>query len=531
MNYLSLIKRFSLLRSMLFFPLFFLYMFTSDVTHGLASDHALITAGEAVQLMRDNEFDKAVKVLNTIISDDLIINDFAILWRAESYAKMERPEDALADIRTIKKRYGNTAAFRNALRMELEISRQYDNDRSEVLALFRDYLEMYPLDREVRYEYAGILRDHGYIYDAFQIYKDLYIQADEFSEEAALEFDTDVLQYGEMLKRGNALLKKWDFIKAEIEFKNALELAPESHMEEIQEKIAYCTFRQKNYEKAAQLYGKLNDRYMEAVSHLRSGKREAFVRSIDKLITMKDPRTGVLIIALAGQKRRSGAYYDAISTLNEAFNSSPLKEDILWQIGWTQYHTGNYLESERVFNELHDTYSSNRYVYWMLRSRERMSQQVLDDFRKLCEENDYYGFLSCMKAGMNIRKVSSSIEERNADSPFLKRFDILKRLGFREEALFELNRLIRSLRKPGEIILYSKKLREIGEYKKAISVATMVPYSDKVHELVYPVAYWEVIQGASRRFSIDPVYILSVAREESRLDPEARSIAGAMGLM
>ena len=160
-----------------------------------------------------------------------------------------------------------------------------------------------------------------------------------------------------------------------------------------------------------------------------------------------------------------------------------------------------------------------------------MSQQVLDDFRKLCEENDYYGFLSCMKTGMNIRKVSTPVDEVNVDSPLLKRFGILKKLGFKEEALFELNRLITSLRKPSEIILYSKKLKEIGEYKKAISVATMVPYSDKVHDLVYPIAYWDVIQDASRRFSIDPVYILSIAREESRLDPEARSVAGALGLM
>jgi tetratricopeptide (TPR) repeat protein len=443
-------------------------MFTSDVTHGLASDNAITTAGEAVQLMSKNEFDKAVRVLNMIISDELIINDFAILWRAESYAKMERPEDALADIRTIKKRYRDTAAFKNALRLELEISRQHVKDRSDVLALFKDYLAMYPRDREVRYEYAGILRDHGYIYDAFQIYKDLYIQADEFSEEAALEFDTDVLQYEEMLKRGNALLKKWEFMKAEMVFKKALELAPESQMEELQEKIAYCTFRQKDYEEAAQLYGKLNDRYMEAVSHLRNGKREEFVRTIDKLITMKDPRTGVLLIALAREKRRSGAYYDAITTLNNAFESSPFKEDILWQIGWTQYQIGNNLESERIFSELHDAYGSNRYVYWLLRSRERMSQQVSDDFRKLCEENDLYGFLSCMRTGMNIRKVNSSIDEVNVDSPLLKRFGILKVLGFKEEALFELNRLISSRRKPSEIILYSNNLKEIGQYKNAI---------------------------------------------------------------
>jgi soluble lytic murein transglycosylase len=526
-----MIKRSSFLRCILVVSLFIIYMFTFDVPRSLAGDNALDTVEKAVRLMHDNEFNKAEQMFSEVISDDFIINDFAILWRAQSYAQQGKTEEALSDIRTIKKRYRKTAAFRNALRLELEISGKNREERSEVMSLFESYLTLYPRDREVRYEYAGVMRDYGYIYDAFQMFKKLYIQADDFSEEAALEFDTDVLQYEEFLKRGNALLKKWEFIKAETEFKKALELAPESHMEELKEKIAYCTFRQKNYEKAARLYSEVNDRYMEAVSHLRSGNRKSFIRAIDQLRAMKDPRMGVLLIALANEKRRSGDYYNAITTLNNAIESSPFKEDILWQIGWTQYSMGNHLEAESIFNDLNDEYRSNRYVYWMLRSRERMAQQVTDDFRKLCEENDYYGFLACLKTGMNIRKIDATFDTVHANSPLLKRFGVLKKLGFKEEALFELNRLIRSLRKPSQIMLYSKKLQEIGEYKKAISVATMVPYSDRVHDLVYPVAYWDVIKDISRRFSIDPVYILSIAREESRLDPEARSVAGALGLM
>lgn len=65
----------------------------------------------------------------------------------------------------------------------------------------------------------------------------------------------------------------------------------------------------------------------------------------------------------------------------------------------------------------------------------------------------------------------------------------------------------------------------------SINLITKAPFSEELHELFYPLVYWPAVEEASKRNSIDPFLILSVMREESRFDPEARSIAGAVGLM
>ena len=48
--------------------------------------------------------------------------------------------------------------------------------------------------------------------------------------------------------------------------------------------------------------------------------------------------------------------------------------------------------------------------------------------------------------------------------------------------------------------------------------------------LVYPKPFWAAIRGAADSTGIDPILLLSLMRQESRFDPEARSPVGALGL-
>ncbi|UCG77337.1 MAG: transglycosylase SLT domain-containing protein [Nitrospirota bacterium] len=480
-----------------------------------------------LELMSSGEYEAAADHFGKIISNDHIIKDFLHLWRAESLFWIGDNEQALNEVNFIKDRYSQTSAFKGASRLELEIMK-YDGS---IVDRYREYLSVFSSDNEIRYRLAIALRDADDKKEAEAIFKDLHIQGGELSDEAGLEFDSSVLTLDERMTRANNFLERWNFVAAEKELNKAIIIAPDEGKEEILEKIAYCKFRQKDYVRSAEIYGDLHNEYMEAISYLRTNRKRKFISSIDKLLKMKDPRAGILLIALANDKRRSGNFEDAIATLNRAIEGSPFHEDATWQIGWTYYVRGDYKKASDIFSELQERYDSDRYSYWELRSNEKLTKEVPEGYGDLCNGNGYYAFLSCLRSGTDIRKVEVGGSESSLDSPLLQRFTALKKLGFKEEALFELNRLIRSLRKPSEIVLYSKKLKEIGEYKKAISVATMVPYGDDVHNLWYPVAYWDIIKVASDRFSIDPVFILSIAREESRLDPEARSVAGAMGLM
>src|SRR5258708_12533111 len=50
-------------------------------------------------------------------------------------------------------------------------------------------------------------------------------------------------------------------------------------------------------------------------------------------------------------------------------------------------------------------------------------------------------------------------------------------------------------------------------------------------EAAYPAAYPEQVAASARRAGLDPYFILAVARRESLFRPDARSSAGAVGLL
>ena len=49
--------------------------------------------------------------------------------------------------------------------------------------------------------------------------------------------------------------------------------------------------------------------------------------------------------------------------------------------------------------------------------------------------------------------------------------------------------------------------------------------------LAYPRAYWPIVARWAERSGLDPFLVLAVMREESRFDPKAVSLAGAVGLL
>ena len=75
------------------------------------------------------------------------------------------------------------------------------------------------------------------------------------------------------------------------------------------------------------------------------------------------------------------------------------------------------------------------------------------------------------------------------------------------------------------------KLQELGQYKHSVRLAVKVQGARELNQFLYPLAYWDIVEGLSEKFGIDPFLVLAVVREESRFDEEARSTAGAMGLM
>lgn len=57
------------------------------------------------------------------------------------------------------------------------------------------------------------------------------------------------------------------------------------------------------------------------------------------------------------------------------------------------------------------------------------------------------------------------------------------------------------------------------------------PYTNPVWKLAFPIMYPDLINQYSKKYKIDPFLMLSLIREESHFNPEARSSSNALGLM
>lgn len=72
--------------------------------------------------------------------------------------------------------------------------------------------------------------------------------------------------------------------------------------------------------------------------------------------------------------------------------------------------------------------------------------------------------------------------------------------------------------------------QEWGWHDRAIRTANRADALDDL-ELRFPIAYRDVVEASARAYDLDPGWIYGVMRQESMFVPDARSPAGALGLM
>jgi len=105
----------------------------------------------------------------------------------------------------------------------------------------------------------------------------------------------------------------------------------------------------------------------------------------------------------------------------------------------------------------------------------------------------------------------------------------LHRLGLREEAAREWAFTARGL-DDGQLIAAAELARREGAYERAINTAGRTTYLHNLR-LRYIAPYRDVFEQRARAQGVDEAWLLAVARQESRFATDARSGAGARGVM
>jgi len=191
-------------------------------------------------------------------------------------------------------------------------------------------------------------------------------------------------------------------------------------------------------------------------------------------------------------------------------------------------HTSNLLPEETQLEE---------WRYWRAFALEQTGEhaQALDDFSRLAHERDYHGFLAADFMNWPYEMSNQPTEYEPAALQALARQPGIVRAHelFRAELFIDARRewywSTRNLT-PQELKMAAVLAEQWGWYDRAIlTVARSKDYNDL--SLRFPINYQDDVHKISKKYRLDPAHVYAVIRQESAFNKDARSPAGALGLM
>ena len=216
-------------------------------------------------------------------------------------------------------------------------------------------------------------------------------------------------------------------------------------------------------------------------------------------------------------------------------------------------HLRKQLQSDRIFSTIseHDwasaltqleqlppkTQHEARWIYWRGRILEAIGrlEEARSTYLLNTDTRSYYSFLSADRAGNNYDLAHRPLFFANQDLDSLKNISAF----LRARELFILNRPADARREwqwatkkmnKAELLKAATLANQWGWYDRAISTLALASYWDDL-ELRFPLAHQKLVVAQSKHRNINPAWAFAVIRQESAFTPDARSHAGALGLM
>jgi len=279
--------------------------------------------------------------------------------------------------------------------------------------------------------------------------------------------------------------------------------------------------------------------------------------------------TGVSLTDRLSLARLLAAYLVSVGELSEGFDiyqqlyresaARDMRIDVLWRAGVTAIRAGHLERAEDTFRTLRrlnpgpDTSAIADYWTAVIDERRNRRNEALRKFTALAERRpyDYYG----LRARERLEALNAAIPQPDGRLPFpplvlqdssrtqleFRGAELLARAGLKPEAAQMARALATDVRNnPALALLAARASADAGEHRQALRLvetrfgaflnqpADGLP--DDFWTLAFPRAFWSDVQPASESAHVDPLLLLSLARQESRFDPSVRSAVGALGL-
>jgi soluble lytic murein transglycosylase len=178
--------------------------------------------------------------------------------------------------------------------------------------------------------------------------------------------------------------------------------------------------------------------------------------------------------------------------------------------------------------------SSVDWRYWQARALEKLNkkEKAKNIYMQIADQREYYSFLAADRIGahyqMNNRAIKVSTKALAKSRAFkiakelykIKEYSLMRRQW--EWAIHDLN--------TDELLAAAKLAKKWRLNDRAIFTAARAKYYDDV-KLRFPIAYKKLVRKYARLKHLPTSYVYGVIRQESAFMEDARSPAGARGLM
>ena len=207
--------------------------------------------------------------------------------------------------------------------------------------------------------------------------------------------------------------------------------------------------------------------------------------------------------------------------------------NILWSKAWDAIGKGNYAEAVKLLKQADApgvfAYRRARILYWLAHSQRQAGQK--DDAERTLAilKRKYsltiYGLLS-----------EPSIRIINGTNPNLTlRPTELEQWGFIYHAYMKLSHPKANAREIYRAIILSKWLGLESNYTEAKQIENLMTWNSTHYrsdlEALYPRPFKNSVDTAARRYGVENNFVWAIMRQESAFNPNAKSHAGAAGLM
>lgn len=325
---------------------------------------------------------------------------------------------------------------------------------------------------------------------------------------------------------------------------------------------ANCLFQLRRYNEAAAAYEELKRKDPKdtkvaiklARSLARAGHAERAVQQLEAVARRSDKKTLARVrylLALLLPEEKEALAKKLLRAVQKQRAVPGLARLARWRLAWAELRAEKYQAAIRRLTPL--TRGSQwdievqRARYWVAMAKLQIDpKQGRAQLAELAQDLplSYYGLLAATHLEAPPAIERSFVGERGDERsyPSLRRARWLLEAGFDDSARYELNSWVRSatLERAGRLAA-ARLLHALGEHLQAVRLVVngfggaleqgIDPEWREAWNLAWPRPFDTSVRQAAEEFESDPALTYAVMREESTYRAQARSPAGALGLM